>query len=300
MDTLIEFDQLTKLRDFSDVYSQIDDSYLCSHIAPGSGETFLSDGKPMKINGILVVLVCKGSTDISINFENYTLGAGSLMVLAPSNVVNVVSAPTPDVEAYMLFFDMKFLQGVNINLTSVALPDRYSNPKPVIELSEGEMNLLTRYFDLFYLNTKGRYNLQFNKNIATSLIAAMFYQIVEFHHKRIGVEVGGRTLSRRHDYVRDFIKLVHVHYLRERSVAFYASKLFISPKYLSLLVKEATGRSAAAWIDEFVIMEAKNMLKFSGKNIQQVAYALNFSTQSSFGKYFKHITGMSPTEYQKS
>ena len=83
-------------------------------------------------------------------------------------------------------------------------------------------------------------------------------------------------------------------------MAFYASKLFISPKYLSLIVKETTGKSAARWIDEFVLMEAKNMLRYSGKNIQQVAYALNFSNQSSFGKYFKHLTGMSPTEYQKS
>lgn len=96
------------------------------------------------------------------------------------------------------------------------------------------------------------------------------------------------------------MNLVQLHHTHERSIAFYADKLFISPKYLSHIIKEATGRSAAAWIDEFVILEAKNMLRFSNKNIQQVAYALNFNTQSSFGKYFKHITGMSPTEYQKS
>ena len=83
-------------------------------------------------------------------------------------------------------------------------------------------------------------------------------------------------------------------------MSFYADKLCISPKYLSLLVKETTGKSAARWIDEFVLMEAKNLLRFSGKNVQQVAYALNFTNQSSFGKYFKHMTGQSPTEYQKS
>ncbi|MDE6121446.1 MAG: helix-turn-helix domain-containing protein, partial [Muribaculaceae bacterium] len=105
---------------------------------------------------------------------------------------------------------------------------------------------------------------------------------------------------RRSGYVHEFMKLVHLYYTRERSVSFYASKLFISPKYLSLLVKEATGHSAAWWIDSFVITEAKNLLRYSGKNIQQVAYALNFSNQSSFGKYFKHLIGMSPTEFQKS
>ncbi len=83
-------------------------------------------------------------------------------------------------------------------------------------------------------------------------------------------------------------------------MAFYADKLFISPKYLSLIIKEALGRSAAEVIDDYVILEAKNMLRFSGKNIQQVSYELNFPNQSSFGKYFKHLVGMSPSEYQRS
>ena len=84
-------------------------------------------------------------------------------------------------------------------------------------------------------------------------------------------------------YVHEFGRLVHKYFRKERSVAFYADKLFISPKYLSLLVKEATGRSAANWIDEYVIMEAKNMLRFSGRNIQQVTYDLNFLTSHRSG-----------------
>jgi AraC-like DNA-binding protein len=74
--------------------------------------------------------------------------------------------------------------------------------------------------------------------------------------------------------------------------------MFISPKYLSLVIKEATGKSAGDWIDQYVIQEAKNQLRFSGKNVQQIAYDLNFSNQSSFGKYFKNLTGMSPTAFQ--
>ncbi len=96
------------------------------------------------------------------------------------------------------------------------------------------------------------------------------------------------------------MRLVRKHFRYERTVGFYADKLCISPKYLSLVVKEATNRSAAQIIDEYVILEAKNLLRFSGKNVQQVAYELNFPNQSSFGKYFKHLTGMSPTEFQNS
>ena len=131
------------------------------------------------------------------------------------------------------------------------------------------------------------------------MTSALFYQMMLFLYRRIDTRDGVQSGPRRNSYVQDFLKLVHLYYTTERSVAFYAAQLFISPKYLSLLVKEATGRSAACWIDHFVIMEAKNLLRYSGKNVQQVAYALNFSNQSSFGKYFKHLTGLSPTEFQK-
>ena len=64
------------------------------------------------------------------------------------------------------------------------------------------------------------------------------------------------------------------------------------------MIRNVSGRSAAAWIDEFVILEAKNLLKYSTMSIQEVAYALNFANQSFFGKYFKHHTSMSPSAYK--
>ena len=128
----------------------------------------------------------------------------------------------------------------------------------------------------------------------------MFYQMLQFINSRSDNDDNTGSLSRRANYVREFMQLVHQNFRTERGVAFYASKLFITPKYLSQIIKESTGRSAAEWIDQYVIIEAKNLLRFSGKNVQQVAYELNFPNQSSFGKYFKNLTGMSPTKFQHS
>lgn len=304
MEKIIEFGNVAKLKDVSSVYSQIQDSYLFSHVEPGSETRLLLDSTPMKLTGTLLLLVRGGRPfEIEINLEKYTLQPDTFMTIFPGNVVKLLEAAPEDLEAFTLFFDIKFLQNVNINMSAITIPPMMQRPQPVQHLTRDEADLLTRYFELLHLNTFDDTNRQINKNIATSLMAAMFYQLVQFYHKRLtGIitDSAVQPVGRRHDYVRDFIKLVHLHYIRERSVSFYADKLFISSKYLSMLVKDATGRTAARWIDDFVIMEAKNMLRFSGKNIQQVAFALNFPTQSSFGKFFKHITGMSPTEYQKS
>lgn len=304
MEKLIEFANISKLREVSQSYSQMDDSYLFCHITDGTcGLSHLITDEPHKLTGTFIMLMRKGTPfKYEINQEVHEMRPGCFAVTFPGSVVRVQSPLPPDVEMYAMFFDVKFSQNVNINMASVSMPPMYQKPEPVQQFTQDECDQLCRYFELIHINTVEGGNPQITKMISSSMLAAMFYQIVQFYHRRMTgfMNENSQSLGRRHDYVREFMRLVHLHYVRERSVQFYAGKLFISAKYLSLLVKEATGRSAAKIIDDFVLMEAKNLLRFSGKNIQQVAYALNFPTQSSFGKYFKHLTGMSPTEYQKS
>ena len=83
-------------------------------------------------------------------------------------------------------------------------------------------------------------------------------------------------------------------------MAFYASQLCISPQYLSMLLREQTGKSANKWIDDAVLMEAKMLLKTPQLSVQQVAEQLHFSDQSTFGKFFKKHIGLSPLEFRRS
>ena len=70
-----------------------------------------------------------------------------------------------------------------------------------------------------------------------------------------------QTIRRKDSLLYDFIQLVESEFRRERSVAYYANRLCVSPKHLSSMVKEASGRTAGDWIDSYVIMEAKALLK---------------------------------------
>ncbi|MDE6300737.1 MAG: helix-turn-helix domain-containing protein [Muribaculaceae bacterium] len=310
MEKVIKLENVAKLKSFSELYSQIDDSYVFSYIRPGqAGLDGLIGAEPMRLGGTLMLLMRAGSpVEIEINQVRYVMKENSLLVGFPGNIIQAKSPLPNDLELYALFCDLRFSQSINVNMTSVPLPSLIDRPRNVTELSKRECERISAFFSLLYENAidyEGT-DRQICKLTASSILSGLFYHMVQIYHRRIsdGMNVappdGTPSGNRRTEYVRDFIKLVHLHHTRERAVAFYAEKLFISPKYLSLLIKESTGRSAAKWIDEFVLMEAKNMLRFSGKNIQQIAYALNFPTQSSFGKYFKHMTGMSPSEYQKS
>ncbi len=299
MERVLQFEDIAQIKSLSADYSQIDGKYLLARIIPGK-RTMPAWNDPRKINGLFLMIIHQGCADVEVNFELYEAPSNSVIAVPPGAIMRMRARDSEEFDATMLFLAYDFLHEININPSAIALPDLREKRSSVYKLQENESVLLSRYFDLLHCNARDNNNPRINKNIASSLLAAAFYQIVQFLYNSIGSNVGGEQPSRRSNYVNDFIKLVHIYYSKERAVKFYADKLFISPKYLSLLVKEATGRSAANFIDEFVVLEAKNMLRFSGKNIQQIAYALNFSNQSSFGKYFKHLTGMSPTEYQKS
>ncbi|MDE5692340.1 MAG: helix-turn-helix domain-containing protein, partial [Duncaniella sp.] len=67
---------------------------------------------------------------------------------------------------------------------------------------------------------------------------------------------------------------------------------------LSAVLKEISDKTAGEWIDQRVIFEAKLLLRSTGLNNQEISTKLNFANQSFFGKYFKHLTGMSPRDYR--
>lgn len=304
MEQSLRIAQLSGIKRFSFDYSKFGDDYMFSHFVPGDNmmDYFAS---PMRFDGLMFVLILKGELEVEINLEKMTVEQNSLLCLGPDRIISSPQTDFSEFEAYFLFMSPQFLRDINIDLNIMNNAGRFAAIKdgrtPVLPLSIGESDLMQKYMELLHYNTTENTDELYIKSISRNIIASVIYQIFQFAAKRAPQEpVEERPRTRRANYVQEFMRLVHAHYRQERSVGFYAGKLFISPKYLSLIIKEMTGRSAADWIDECVILEAKNLLRYSGKNIQQVAYELNFTNQSSFGKYFKHLTGMSPSEFQKS
>jgi len=296
----VSLSQVANLEKFSTHFSRLEDDYIFSHLTSESHFTRLTDG-PLRINGLSIILCLSGNVELDVNLDTHRLTANTLMAVGSDSLINVRTIDWKNLDAYIFVISPEFIRDINLDINLLNRVRVTPPHNPVMTLEASEMELLRKYFDLVHYNTTENPETLYVRSIARCLISAAVYQVMQFVRKHIDtIENVDRPLSRRSNYVSDFMQLVYTHHTRERSVSFYASRLFISPKYLSLIIKEATGKSAAEWIDAYVLLEAKNMLRFSGKNVQQIAYDLNFNNQSSFGKYFKHLTGMSPTEFQKS
>lgn len=252
------------------------------------------------VNGALFVLLARGKVDCVHNSNRYSITGPCMVFNEPGSSFSIGQLDADESDIHVLYFTRAFLEDLNLSLTTLVRDDFLEFYSPEINLTEKELTQLQRYIKIIRTVMEDNFNMTLNRHIVSSLVSSLIYQVAVYSFKHLGVELSDHVPNRRSTYVREFVRLVHLNYANERSLSFYANKLCVSPKYLSILVKESTGRSAAAWINHFVIMEAKNLLRFSGKNVQQVAYSLNFINQSAFGKYFKHITGMSPSEYQRS
>ena len=139
---------------------------------------------------------------------------------------------------------------------------------------------------------------QYGDEIALSLLHALFFDIAHIFDQH--QPVCPKPQTRKDELFELFIRTVGEHYKQQRSVAFYADKLCLTPKHLSNVIKELTGKSASQWIDDYVVLEAKTLLKSTNLTILQISEELHFANQSFFGKYFKQHTGLSPMRYRRS
>ena len=310
LDKNIQLDQLEAIQKFADTFSQSKGDYLICQLNVSSNVLKASESRPVSFDGLMLVLVTRGSMRIGLNTEERLLGEKNVLVVGPNTQQHVLGVDESEgAEFYFLSVSSNFMKSINIDLNVLQNIHLKRVNSPILPLRDEYYKLIRNYLEMLYLNASinEEQNL-YTKNISRSLIAALMYQLMQVadsHASEVDDAASGdddvqKVGMRRFTYVKQFIELVHKHYSKERSVSFYADKLCISAKYLSFIIKEVTNRTAAEWIDEYVILEAKNMLRFSGMSVQQVAYSLNFSNQSAFGKYFKHLTGLSPTQFQKS
>lgn len=110
-------------------------------------------------------------------------------------------------------------------------------------------------------------------------------------------EATGKPASRQEAIFRQFMEEVRTNYKEHRDIAFYADRMCLSAKYLGRNIHDYTGRHATEIIKDYVILEAKSMLRSRQYTVLQIADELHFASASFFGRYFKEKVGCSPLQY---
>ena len=254
---------------------------------------------PCRIDAFIVGIGTRGETTISLNLNEYTLRENTLFMIAPQNIIQAHANGT--LEGHMVVVSSQFLQRMNIDMKHLMPLMLQLSAHPSIDISARESEELCRFIALMEHEIEAPTSA-FADRIVSNLFMATLYKIgttVE-HYLEAHPEPANRKPDRAENYFRRFLQELSRHYKTERSVGFYAQQLCITPKYLTTLVKQVSKKSVSEWIEIYVVLEAKTLLKYSNLSIQEIAYTLNFPNQSFFGSYFKRNTGMSPSQYKAS
>ena len=134
--------------------------------------------------------------------------------------------------------------------------------------------------------------------LAVVSLLRILYLDIYSDFKSNSAQISLQEDSRKMELTRQFFLLIMEHYKKKREVSFYADKLHLSPKYLTMVVKEVSGKSVRDWITEYTLLEIKALLMDSALTIQEIVNCTNFVNQSSLSRFFRKHTGMSPKAYR--
>lgn len=252
---------------------------------------------PMKLSFTIGLIVLSGGMKVKINLEDFEARAGDAIVVFKGNIGEFCSL-LPDTRMVVIAFSDELFNVVKHINTALSI-QQYIYTNPVFHLDE---EFLDEALDI-YKKMKAKMtetNNIFLEGILHGYAQVLMYSAYNYFVQRKKNTDNSLECNRNQEIYKLFMQSVQKNYMHERSITYYAGVLCISPKYLSQVIKNVTGRLASEWIADYVILEAKALLKSNKYTVQQVCDILNFANQSFFGKYFKRKTGVSPKAYIKS
>ena len=257
--------------------------------------------RPCRLDGFMIFYCVKGKMKLNVNLTEVELSEGMVYINVPGNIIRINALQDTPKEEHLyacMGLSREFFQCLNVEICKLFNEGISMLERPGIFLTERDYQLSQSL--VRYIVSLLKSDVVYKRESILSALSSFFYILLGAWASESTVQKS-ESLSNRTKVIFDkFMRLVMEYHTQYRGVGFYAEKLCLTPKYLSKIIKTASGRSAPEWIDSYVILEAKNLLKHSSTPIKEIVFKLNFPNQSVFYKFFKSHTGMTPTEYRNS
>ena len=251
---------------------------------------------PVRIKYFLFVYCSAGSMRFSIDTKMYTIHAGEFLLTAADCVMEFFEMN--EIEASLLIVSNKYMKGLTAQCTNIWKRLAAISQDPIQKATGDEEKLINVYFDKLSKYCRDT-SIKFRNDIVCHQIISLLHEVCGFQSV-VNIATAPLDMDRNQQIYSDFMKLVIHHFKKEHSVAYYAEQMNLTPKYLSMSVRTASGYTPSDCIQKFLIQEAMVLLKNTNMTMKEIGSELNFRTSTFFCRYFKRCTGKSPLEYRKS
>lgn len=167
--------------------------------------------------------------------------------------------------------------------------------KPNFHLTEEQYNKIVTILNTLRIIVNSEHPKR-HETLA-NLLDILFYTMTRYRGEEENLE---KDDSRSTYLFNTFYDLLINNYKTQHKIEWYAEQLCLTSKYFSTTIRKITGKSAAKWVDEILILNAKRLLHTRRDlTVQQIAYELGFKENATFCRFFKDQTGLRPSEYRK-
>ena len=246
---------------------------------------------PLLMPEMRVLVLKHGSAETVVNLTPRHIEAGDLIFAGPQTIIQLQRASDDAAGLGLSMSDDLFSLAVGSRIPK-AFDGRLRDFQ--LHLEPHDRDFLESIHHLLYVNMSEE---DHSPQVTLSLINA-FLCYVDFLWSR-HEEVSRQEQSREQRLFSEFMQLVSQYAPQEHNIDFYADRLFLSPRYVSTIVKRVSGRSAKEWIDDAIVTRIKVELRHTDKPLSQISDEMNFPDSSFFSKFFKRVTGLRPMEFKQ-
>ena len=252
--------------------------------------------KPVKCNNLILMLCKNGEIDVEINYVNYTLKKDGFLSIAPYDIV-AFKESKGDFKSQTLVLPFSMFTPIIAELRMKQYD--YVKKNPLIYFNEDYLKMIETTFELI----KRALNLldeERFEQVVIKQVSSLYYVQQQFYTNCDESEtLLHECVSRKKELFRLFIKSLVESHSVSREVLFYANELGVSSGYLNEICNDISHHTAKEIIDSAVSARLKYELSYTSKSIQELADEYNFPSQSYFSRYYKRMTGMTPSEFRK-
>lgn len=265
-------------------------------IIDNSNVTDTLNTSPIKSEWFVALLCIEGESTIYINNEMYSIHKNDFLLCHPQTIFEH-KITNLDFKYCGFFLSPEYVKQISLISSNSWNAILFIENNPIIALDENESSLFLQYYNLIRskFETESQHHL---KHLIDMLLQAFIYEFHDSMEKRIKIDPPQYNSA--DNLFISFLDILVNSYPKQRSVSYYAEKLFVTPKYLSAICKEISGETASDLITRYVKKDIENLLKQPNKTIKEIANELDFANLSFFGKYVKRIFGVSPKEYREN
>ena len=247
---------------------------------------------PVQTDSMLVIVCHQGVATMDMDAEPQTCLPHDVALLLPHQTITHQQS-SPDYRATMVLVSKAYYD-LLIQRESFIDFAKYK-ARPAHHLTDEQYDKMNAILKVLQIVSENDHKKR--QTLLLHILDILFFALTRYRE-----EEANRVLSgARGDLLfSKFYDLLTIHHRKQHEVAWYAEQLCFTPKYFSGSIRQTTGKSAAQWITDSLIVDAKTLLRTRHDlTVQEIAFALGFTEIASFCRFFKRETGSTPKAFRK-